>query len=146
MPLHRNRGFSLVELMVAVAILGLMLTISVPGVRSALRAHRLKSSAENIAAQLRLARSTAMANGTDRRMCFAEDSAGFDYHVHTSDGRLRGWSLPEGIHYAMGTDTSTGLTFRTSGRASRSLDIVLLDDRAHRDSVTIEISGYLLVH
>lgn len=146
MPRGPSRGFTLIELMVAVLILGLLLTFAVPGVRASMDAQRLKGASESIASQVRLARSTAMANGAARRFCFAEDSAGYDYHVHLSDGTLRGWSLPEDIHYDMASDSSAGLVFQTSGRASRSLNIVLRDRAGTRDSVTIQLSGYLLVH
>lgn len=142
----RSQGFTLIEMMVAVAILGIILTFSLPGIQGSLRTQRLRGAADNIASQVRLARSTAMASGIARPMHFAEDSAGYDYHIHMADGSLKGWSLPEGVHYTFASDSSTGFVVQTSGRASQSLNLVLVNAAGLRDSVTIQVSGYILVH
>jgi prepilin-type N-terminal cleavage/methylation domain-containing protein len=142
----RPRGFSLIELMVVLAILGLIVMFSVPGIQRAMQSQALNGACENIAGQVKLARASAMASGVARPMHFAEDSAGFDYHVHMADGSLKGWSLPRDVHYAMGADTSTGFVVQPSGRASQSLNLVLVNRNGARDSVTIEVSGYILIH
>ncbi len=58
-----TKGFSLVEIMVVVAVFGLLVAISVPGFSSYTHANRLSTSASRLAADLQWARSTSIANG-----------------------------------------------------------------------------------
>jgi type IV fimbrial biogenesis protein FimT len=141
-----ERGLSLIELMVTLIVMGIILTFSVPAIRSSAQTHGLRDATSNIASQLRLARQTALATGTGYPVHFAEDSAGFDYHVHQPGGGLVGWSLPRGVHFTLASGQSAGLVMNPSGRASQTANIVLVNDRGLRDSVSVQLSGYVLTH
>jgi type II secretion system protein H len=62
-PTRRPRGFTLVELMVLIGIVGLLAAIAVPSFRSYNRANRLGTTADMMIADLSLARATAVAQG-----------------------------------------------------------------------------------
>jgi prepilin-type N-terminal cleavage/methylation domain-containing protein len=59
------KAFTLVEVIVAMAIITILCTLAVPGMGSLMRTYRLKSAANDLASLLQLARMTAMARSAD---------------------------------------------------------------------------------
>ncbi len=57
---YKNKGFTLIELMVTVAIAGIVLTIGVPSFSQVLKNSRLASNTNSLIASLNLARSEAV--------------------------------------------------------------------------------------
>ncbi len=135
-----SRGFSLIEVTVAVLVLGLLLAFSVPAFQGLSASYQLKGAAENIAAQLRLSREKAIATGVDQPMHFTPGFANADYHIHYPSGVGAKWSLPPGITYV----SVVHPTMTRDGRSSLSGDIVLQDRRGNRDTVNVQISGLVL--
>lgn len=75
MPVDREaRGFTLIELIIALAILGMMLAITVPFLVGRTPAGALPTATEEIRAALRSARSAAISEG--RPIAFRADPAG----------------------------------------------------------------------
>lgn len=68
LPLH-PRGFTLIELMVTIAVLAILLTLAAPSFATLLRQWRLTSAAETLAGDLRLARSTAIRTSRPVTLC-----------------------------------------------------------------------------
>ena len=64
MPGHRSarRGFSMVEMMVIIGIVGIIATISAPPVFRYVQANRLRTNADRMAADLQYARSLSIAS------------------------------------------------------------------------------------
>ena len=138
-------GMSLIEMMVALAIVGLVLVVGLPAFMSSRQSSALRGAADNIASQVRMAREGAMSTGIARPLHFSEDSLGFDYHIHDANGAVTvGWSLPRGVHFR--TAATQGLVMLPSGLASNSLNLVLTNETGRLDSVTVQISGFILVH
>lgn len=57
---HRNRGFSLIELMVVVVILGVLATLGAPSYHEWITNRRVRSTAESILSGLQMARAEAV--------------------------------------------------------------------------------------
>ena len=58
-----SRGFTLVEMLIVVLLMGLMLGFAVPALRRMGNTHGLKGAKENIISQVQLARSRAISTG-----------------------------------------------------------------------------------
>ncbi len=68
-----NRGFTLVELMVLIGIVGLVAAIAVPSFNGYLRANRIDVTADQIASDMALARSMAVSQGRVIQFTGVED-------------------------------------------------------------------------
>jgi len=143
----RSRGFSMVELAITFLVLGLLLAFSIPAFQNISDSYRLHGAAENIAAQLRLAREKAIATGQDQTMHFNTDyppGTQYDYHIHVNPplGPVGAcWALPKGISYV---GAPINPTMSRDGRSDVSGFVVLRDLRGNRDTVSVQLSGLVL--
>ncbi len=84
-----------------------------------------------------------MSTHTPQTIHFAIDSAGAgDFHVHNG-AVTNHWDLPRDITFASGS--GTGFTLATDGRSSSSQYIIVKDPTGQRDTVSIQLSGIVLV-
>lgn len=110
----RPRGFTLLELLVALAICALLLALAAPGFGRQRASAALRSAAGQTVAALHLARRLALARGqsvtvclsADGRRCgfegvewllFANEPAGSDSRLEGDEAVLRRWTLPDGV-------------------------------------------------
>jgi general secretion pathway protein H len=93
---HRRRGvapgFTLVELLVVLAIGGLLLAVAPPLINAALPGVELKAAARRTAGALRLAREIAIADGRDAAWVLD-----IEQHRYRIDGDHRSGSLPDDL-------------------------------------------------
>jgi type IV fimbrial biogenesis protein FimT len=68
--MRKDTGFSLLELMVAIAIVAILSTIAVPGIIQWLPKHRVGSAARVVKSTLEFARSSAIKRNTEVRVDF----------------------------------------------------------------------------
>ncbi|MCC5072315.1 MULTISPECIES: GspH/FimT family pseudopilin [Xanthomonas] len=69
MSVVRSRGFTLIELMVTVAVLAIMAAIAYPSFQGVLRSNRVAAANNELMALLNLARSEAIRNGQGGGVC-----------------------------------------------------------------------------
>jgi general secretion pathway protein H len=86
------RGFTLVELLVVLAIGGLLLAVTPPLISTAMPVVELKAAARRTAGGLRLAREIAVAQGRDAAWVLDVES-----NRYSIEGDHRGGSLPGGL-------------------------------------------------
>ena len=80
--MDKQRGFTLLELLITVAVLAILATVAVPSMRSAAEKRRTIAAAEEIYSQLQLARSEAIARS---QPVFMNIEDGADWAIGISD-------------------------------------------------------------
>src|SRR5262245_7640032 len=140
-----SNGFTLVEIAVTLLLLGLLAALAVPTVQQLSGSYTLKAEAQNIAAQLRVAREKAISTGVDQPMHFNAGYLNSDYHIHYASG-VEGarWSLHKGITDCSGAGTSAASTLKADGRSNAAGMVILQVSRGIRDTVSVQTSGLIL--
>ena len=129
----RNKGFTLVELMFVILIMGLTLAISLPGFGRFLQTWKLHGEVDQLAAVLRTARSAAVMRNVDAIFQFDTNNGTYFYYEDTDgDGqrdnneyRSSIFTLPPGIRFESHTLSATTLTFGPRGNSNESGAIIL---------------------
>lgn len=85
--MNRDRGFSLLELVVTVAVVTIVLTVGVPAFREMMQENRLRAYVNEFLAALNLARSEAIKRGVRVSLCKSADGA----NCTTAHGYEQGW-------------------------------------------------------
>ena len=144
----RTAGFTLVEMAVVILIFGLLFAFSIPAYQRINGSYQLKGATENLAAQLRMARSKAMSTGMDQPMHFTPNYLNSDYHIHYASGFIPAkWSFPRGItYYSIGVSPVMARDGRVTDAAGNPASglVILQDLRSNRDTVSILSSGMVL--
>lgn len=83
--LKTAKGFSLIELMVALIILSILVGLAVPGFLDFLRRQKVSSSANSALAMLQYARSEAIKRQSGIEVNFVADSTGWTIEVRRDD-------------------------------------------------------------
>ena len=144
-----QRGFSLVELLLLVAIIGILITISVPFLVTYLQAATLKSQAESVAAWLNQGRQLAIKN--NQSVCADIDGAGMHYHLVNCAGTV--WvgtgtnttgyiPFPAGITMSVGAPT----VFNYLGAATPAATYTITQTSSGRTlTVTVATTGRITI-
>lgn len=101
---HNRRGFTLVELMITISILGIGLTLVLPRINESMRQARMEETQARLQSDLKLAVSTAKATGRSVLVNFTD--SGYSVVDSTDSTRV----------YAS-NDVADGITMTASGNA-----------------------------
>ena len=118
LPLHASRGFTLLELMVVVALLAIISTLAAPSFKDLLASQRVRVTAYNIVADLILARSEALKRGENVSLTPASSqwTNGWSVKVVSTTEVLGSQgSVGSGVQF---TASPTSVTFDRNGRTT----------------------------
>jgi len=125
---RKQRGFTLVELMISISIMGLITVLAVPGFTRFLQSWKLQGDANQFATVLRTARAAAVTKNTSVVFTFDTDADNYFYFEDNDrDGTHDGgeylsatYNLETGIAFAGHTLSSSTLTFGSIGNTRES--------------------------
>lgn len=157
MSKRRMKGFTLLELMVTIAIAAILLSLALPSFQGVIRSNRVSTATNELLASLSLARSEAIRNTRGAGICASADGAscGTDWN----SGWLV-WSDTDGdgavdagetvVRYTQGkasttiTGTASTLAFDQRGRSrgvQRTVGITPSDVATPARCITISVTG-----
>lgn len=139
--LQHERGFTLIETMVAVVVFGLLIGFSIPSYQTYALSQRLRGTSENLVQTINLQRSRAMATGQNVTINFNTGTpAGWTV---MSANRQNQMALPYGITYVSANPTS--LTLARDGTVNNSGLVIFQNRLGRQDTVSVQLSGLALV-
>lgn len=147
--MERNRGrrgesgFSISEMLVVVAIVGLATVIAIPLVSEQVRAAKARSAADQLAVDLKAARMIAVSKRATLNFTIHPDPGNY-YEYAGTDGTTRRITLPLGVRIVTPSSTST-IAFQPNGALSSAfttqIETTIDDDEAERWTITTSVLG-----
>lgn len=147
--MRKDTGFSLIEMMVVIAIIAIMSTIAIPGIIGWLPKHRIGTAARDVKSTLEFARSNAINRNTVVRVDFdwANDNLTVVEEIEVNPGTvvettLRTRQLPGDVDLQADGLVSP-VTYNGHGFSDKSGGIVVVntsDDTLSR-SITLTVGG-----
>ena len=128
-----NRGFTLIELVVAVAVLSILTTIAIPGFSRLIESTRLTSATNSLSAALQVARSEAVNRNAGVQVCPGNDptdcsqswALGWQVTLASDNSVLREWEAPPNDLTLAQTGGSAAVQYRGNGQATSTAEIKL---------------------
>jgi prepilin-type N-terminal cleavage/methylation domain-containing protein len=122
-----ERGFTITELMIVVAIIGILTAVASPSISRTLANIRMRSSVKEIASELQLARLKAISQNTSITVCFYGPSPDFPQYTNgffSTYIDTSGWCPPSGPPSSAPSSASlTSSEFRRFKSGVRALPV-----------------------
>ncbi len=146
-----KKGFTLLEMMIVVVIIGVLAGIAIPNIAAQLPHYRLKAAARNLVSNMIKAKSQAIAENTSHIITF-NNVAGQDTYTITISSGTATWGPIElspghpDIEYNAINFAANQLTFRSNGMAGQGGNLTLINDRGETYIITVFITGVIRVN
>ncbi|SIS85230.1 GspH/FimT family pseudopilin [Neptunomonas antarctica] len=149
----KNRGFTLIELMVTVSILAILTTVAIPGFSDLIRNTQAKALANGMVTALQFARSEAVKRNQQVNVCPGGVIVGctaapgtwvdgWVVYVNGTATALRTWDAPEGVVVIDQTGADAEISFLGTGRVNVATQIeASLSDCSGNEKRIIDVTA-----
>lgn len=138
--MHRNEGFTLLELVTVIAIIAVVASIVTPGVFGWLPKYRLRSGAEEIQSALQLARLDAIKR--NRKSIVSFDTTNHTFRATIGGQVLKSGKMPAGITIDSVTSPSSKVEFDSRGLANTSTGNIRVKNKiGSSKTISVNIVG-----
>jgi type IV fimbrial biogenesis protein FimT len=141
---HKNSGFTFLEMMTVIGIMGIIATIAIPHILGWLPRYRLGSAARDILSAMQYARLVAVKENVDVHVNFSPDDNNFlifadynsDNHQNSDEPTIRKGKMPGGVtledaSFSFGYDW---FQFNSRGLASGSGGTIRIVNKQNAES------------
>ena len=141
----KQQGFTLVELMITLAVAAILMTIAIPSFTTTIKNNRLTTQANELITSLNYARSEAIKRGAS--VTLNSTSTNTNWHSgwtikDNGSNTLRNFAAFEGNSTLVADNSTSILTYKSTGFLSgaNAITFTLCDDRTGETGRTILIS------
>lgn len=148
-----SKGFTLVELIITAAVIGVLAAIAIPSYNALVTSSRVESAANEVASLLRYARSIAAQSNASLVVCLSDGSTTPVNTLYVergitcgATGILRVWTPESGINVRVSSN-ALPMIFTSNGTTANSPSLIVCKD-ADADSrfkITVQNSGQIRV-
>jgi type IV fimbrial biogenesis protein FimU len=135
-------GFSIVEMLLVLALMGIFITFAGPAFTDSYRAYKVRSAMQELSVALRAVRQVAVSTRAATNLTI--DTAGGTYSWTDAKGQTRTWPLPTGVAFTSASPTT--ITFVTNGTVSSGSATIVLKgtvngSRADQWTINLNTTG-----
>lgn len=144
-----RRGFTLLEALIALALLGVLAAIGVPTAQRQIERWRIAAAARQVVMDLKVARGRAIIGGAAHRLRFAVPGDSYRLERQRPGGAYAAVGpstpLPDGVRVVDCTAAGDGIGFRPRGHAITFGTVTLRNGRGDERRVIVDIAGRMRV-
>jgi len=147
--MKNGSGFTLLELLLAIALLAALSAAAVPGYQRALAGWRLNAAARQVAMDLKLTRARALLDAAPHRLHFAVPGQSYQHERQRPGGAYESVGppieLPADVDVIGCTGAGAGISFRPRGIAATFGTVALRSRDGGERDVVVDIAGRMRV-
>jgi len=144
-----RRGFTLLELLIALCIFGVLGAIAAPAYRRALAGWRLSAAARQVVLDLKIARARAILDSATHRVRFSAPGSSYQHERQRPSGTYEPTgpptTLPADVSVIACTASGSGISFRPRGNAGAFGSVSLGNSDGDLRAVIVDIVGRVRV-
>jgi prepilin-type N-terminal cleavage/methylation domain-containing protein len=144
-----RHGVTLLELLIALALLGVLGAVALPSAQRPLERWRIGAAARQVVMDLKVARARAIVGGAAHRLHFAVPGTSYQLERQRPGGAYAAIGpatvLPDGVRVVDCTAAGDGIGFRPRGHAITFGTLTLRNDSGDERQVVVDIAGRMRV-
>jgi type IV fimbrial biogenesis protein FimT len=144
-----QRGFTLLELLIAVLVFAVVGAIAAPAYRRALAGWRLSAAARQVVLDLKIARARAILDSATHRVRFSVPGNSYQHERQRPSGTYEPagppTDLPSDVAVVACTAAGSGISFRPRGTAGAFGSVSLRNAEGDLRAVIVDIVGRVRV-